>query len=78
MVNIIEIRQPLKEDYGIEMTNVYIKHRGDHSMLRDWCTETFGEYRLAYSREELDEPKHATVFIFNDMEEAMAFKLRWI
>lgn len=76
-MNILGVQQPLKEDYNIEQTNVYVNHYGDQRELIKWCVDNFGDYRLDYSREELDEPQSCTLFIFENMEQAMAFKLRW-
>lgn len=76
-MNFLGVKQPLKEDYDLEQTDVYINHYDDQRELITWCVENFGDYRLAYSREELDEPQNCTLFIFENMEQAMAFKLRW-
>ena len=76
-MRIVEITQPLKEHYDIELTNVYITDYGDQQELSNWCEENFGEYRLTYSKPSLNEPPMATVFIFENMEQAIMFKLRW-
>lgn len=76
-MEIIEIRQPFLEGFDDKRTDVYIKNVRDQRELREWCTEMFGDYRLCYSRSELDEPQGCQIFIFEDMEQAMAFKVRF-
>ena len=76
-MKLIEIRQPFKDLFNDDRTDVYINDYGDQRKLRKWCIENFGDYRLDYSRKELNEPEGLTIFIFQNFEHAFAFILQW-
>ena len=78
-MNILEVRQAFKKEYDIVRTDVYIDdYEGQREdELIEWCIENFGDYRLSHSKPELKEPQNCTLFIFKNLEQAMAFKLRW-
>lgn len=77
-MKIVEIRQPFWEKYQDPRTDVYVLyHYQSQRELCEWCTEMFGDYRLTYSKFEIDEPQGCTVFIFENLEQAMAFRLQF-
>jgi hypothetical protein len=75
-LKIVGIKQPLIH-LDMEITNVYAISIFNQSEIKSWCIEMFGKYRFSMSRKELDEPQNCMVFIFQNMEQAMAFKMRF-
>lgn len=76
-MNVVDVYQPFLEKYNDVTTWVYVKDYVDQRAVNEWCKDNFGDYRLSYSRPELDEPVCTTVYIFKNPEQAMMFRLRF-